>query len=268
MQCTFPCQRSSDLIQKYQKKNGGKNEPDPVYAAIVEYVDIAFGQLRDMLDRLGVLDNTIIVVTSDNGGVGYQGRKLHRIADNSNLRAGKGFLYEGGIREPLIVHWPGVTKPGSVCDVPVTGQDFLPTLLSMIGANDKIQHQDGLDISPLFRGTPSINRNTLYWHYPHYSDQGGTPSGAIREDNWKLIEFFEDNHLELYDLALDPGEQYNFAFTYADKAEDLRRKLHAWRNSVDALMPIPNPTYNPQWANLCEGPAGCSWDPSRGCLED
>ncbi len=264
----LPLQAKQRLIEKYQKKNGGKSEPDPVYAAMVEYVDIALGQLRDLLNRLGVLDNTIIIVTSDNGGVGYQRRNLHRIADNANLRAGKGFLYEGGIREPLIVHWPGVTKPGTVCDVPVTGLDFLPTLMSMIGAKDTIPTQDGMDISPLFRGAGSINRDALYWHYPHYSDQGGTPSGAIREGDWKLIEFFEDNHLELYNLTLDPGEQYNFAFSFADKAEDLRRKLHAWRNSVDALMPMPNPNYNQEWANLREGPAGCSWDPSKGCLED
>ncbi|MFP5232829.1 MAG: sulfatase [Acidobacteriota bacterium] len=264
----MPLEAKQRLIQKYQKKNGGKSEPDPVYAAMVEYVDIALGQLRDLLDSLGVLNNTIIVVTSDNGGVVFQGRRLHHIADNGPLRAGKGFLYEGGIREPLIVHWPGVTKAGTVCDIPVSGLDFLPTLLSMIGAKDPIAPQDGMDISPLFRGSQSIDRNTLYWHYPHYSDQGGTPSGAIRERDWKLIEFFEDNHVELYDLALDPGEQYNLAFSFGDKAEDLREKLHAWRRSVNALMPMRNPEYNQQWANLREGPAGCSWDPSNGCLED
>lgn len=263
-----PLQAKQRLVEKYKAKNGGKSEPDPVYAAMVESVDMALGQLRDLLDRLGVADNTIIVLTSDNGGVGFQGRGLHRIADNSNLRAGKGFLYEGGIREPLIIHWPGVTKPGSVCDVPVAGLDFLPTLMSMTGAKDKIATQDGLDISPLLRGKQSIDRSTLYWHYPHYSDQGGTPSGAIREGDWKLIEFFEDDHVELYNLPLDPGEQYNFAFSFADKAEDLRRKLQAWRTRVDAWMPKPNPDYNPQSARLREGPPGCSWDPTKHCLED
>ncbi len=264
----MPLQAKQRLIEKYQKKNGGRDEPDPVYAAMVEYVDIALGQLRDMLDRQGIADNTIIVVTSDNGGVGFQGRNLHRIADNANLRAGKGYLYEGGIREPLMVYWPGVTQPHTVCDVPVSGLDFMPTLLSMIGARNSGPVQDGLDISPLFHGAKSVARDTLYWHYPHYSDQGGTPSGAIREGDWKLIEFFEDQHVELYDLSLDPGEQYNFAATFADKAEELRRKLHTWRSSVDALMPMRNPNYNQEWANLREGAAGCSWDPTKGCLED
>lgn len=263
-----PLQAKKPMIEQYRHRNGGKDEPDPTYAAMIESTDIALGSLRKSLERAGVADNTIIILTSDNGGVGFQGRRLHRIADNGPYRAGKGFLYEGGIREPFMVYWPGVTRAGAVSDVPVSALDLMPTILQMAGAGAPPNPHDGLDLTSFLRGGPPPDRDTLYWHYPHYSDQGGTPSGAIREDNWKLIEFFEDNHLELYDLALDPGEQYNFAFTFADKAEDLRRKLHAWRNDVNALMPIPNPTYNPQWANLREGPAGCSWDPSPGCLED
>jgi arylsulfatase A-like enzyme len=264
----LPLQAKQQLIDKYKLKNGGKSEPDPVYAAMVEYVDIALGQLRDLLDRLGLTDNTIVILTSDNGGVGYQGRNLHRIADNGLLRAGKGYLYEGGIREPLLVYWPGVTKAGSISDVPVTGLDFMPTILNIVGAPDPPSPQDGMDITGILRGGDSLSRNALYWHYPNYSDQGGTPSGAIRESDWKLIEFFEDNHLELYNLAEDPGEQYNFASSYSDKAEDLRRKLQVWRTGVNALMPMPNPMYNPKWADLRSGPPGCSWEPVRGCLED
>lgn len=127
----LPLQEREGHITKYQQKNGGKAEPDPVYAAMVESVDNAVGRLRAKLNALGIADNTIIVLTSDNGGVGFQGRSLHRIADNGNLHAGKGFLYEGGIREPLLVQWPGVTKPGSVCHEPVFGPDFLPTFLRM-----------------------------------------------------------------------------------------------------------------------------------------
>lgn len=264
----IPLQAKLAMVEKYRRKNGGKNEPDPVYAAMIESTDIALGSLRSALQRAGVADNTMILLTSDNGGVGFQGRRLHRIADNANFRAGKGFLYEGGIREPLIVHWPGVTKPNTVCDVPVTGMDFMPTILNMAGVSTVPAPCDGLDLTGMLRGGAVPSRDTLYWHYPHYSDQGGTPSGAIREGDWKLIEFFEDNHLELYNLALDPGEQYNFASTYAEKAWDLRKKLAKWRAEMNAVMPTPNPQYNPAVASTRQGPAGCSWIAGPGCLED
>jgi arylsulfatase A len=264
----LPLQAKLAMIEKYRRKNGGKAEPDPVYAAMVESTDIALGALRRTLERAGVADNTAILVTSDNGGVGFQGRRLHRIADNGTLRAGKGYLYEGGIREPLIVHWPGVTRAGSVCDVPVTGMDFLPTILNMTGVAPPAGPADGVDFTSLLRGGNSLDRTELYWHYPHYSDQGGTPSGAIREGDWKLIEFFEDNHVELYNLALDGGEQYDFASSFADKAAALRAKLHAWRASMHGAMPRPNPKYDPELALVPSGPVGCSWKAGSGCRED
>lgn len=264
----LPLQAKLAMIEKYRHKNGGKNEPDPVYAAMIESTDIALGSLRTVLERAGVADNTIILLTSDNGGVGFQGRNLHRIADNGPLRAGKGFLYEGGIREPLIVHWPGVTRANTVCDVPVSGLDFTPTILSMAGVGSPILPCDGLDFTGMLWGGAAPKRDALYWHYPHYSDQGGTPSGAIREGDWKLIEFFEDNHLELYNLAVDPGEQYNFASSYADRASDLRMKLAAWREAVNAAMPTPNPDYDPTQADVRTGPPGCSWLPGPKCRED
>jgi arylsulfatase A-like enzyme len=120
----------------------------------------------------------------------------------------------------------------------------------------------------LLRGSKPLDRETLYWHYPHYSDQGGTPSGAIREGDWKLIEFFEDDHVELYNLALDPGEQYDFASSFAPTAQDLRAKLREWRRSMGAAMPRPNPDWEPRLAELRQGPAGCSWLPSANCRED
>jgi arylsulfatase A-like enzyme len=269
----LPLEAKVAMVEKYRRKNGGAksakiDEPDPVYAAMIESTDLALGSLRATLERAGVADNTLIILTSDNGGVGFQGTDLHRIANNGGLRAGKGFLYEGGIREPLIAHWPGVTRPGSSCEVPVIGADFLPTLLQLAGADAAPQPRDGIDIGGLFRGEKAPSRDTLYWHYPHYSDQGGTPTGAIREGDWKLIEFFEDSHVELYNLALDPGEQYDFSSSFAPKAEDLRRKLQDWRAQMSAAMPNANPDYDPALAFARQGPGGCSWEHSSSCLED
>lgn len=264
----IPLEEREALIEKYRRKNGGKDEPDPVYAAMVESVDTALGNLREKLERLGVADNTLIILTSDNGGVGYQGRQLHRIADNGGLRAGKGYLYEGGIREPFLVYWPRVTKAGTVSDIPVIATDVMPTLLRIAGAGSVPAVTDGVDITEVIRGSNSLHREALYWHYPHYSDQGGTPSSAIREGEWKLIEFLEDGHTELYNLTLDPGEQYDFSSSFSDKAKDLLRKLHTWRERVNAAMPQPNPDYNPTLASLRTGSPGCSWNPTPGCKED
>lgn len=265
----LPLQAPQVLTTPYLKRNKGKDEPDPTYAAMVQSVDMALGNLRSSLKKANVADNTIIILTSDNGGVGFQSRRLHWIADNGPYRAGKGFLYEGGIREPLIVYSPGVTVPGTVCDVPVIGMDFTPTILKMVTRWTAPSPCDGLDINALLSNpTSSLARNALYWHYPHYSDQGGTPSGAIREGDWKLIEFFEDSHVELYNLKLDPGERYDLASSFSDKACDLLHKLSAWRQSVNAQMPIPNPEYDPGKVNLRLGPPGCSWDPIPGCVED
>lgn len=264
----LPLEAKLAMIEKYRLKGGGKDEPDPVYAAMIESTDLALGRLRTALERAGAADNTIIILTSDNGGVGFQGRNLHRIANNGGLHGGKGFLYEGGIREPLIVHWPGITIPNSVSNVPVCGADFMPTLLSIARAGSAPAPCDGVDFTSLLSGGKSLNRDALYWHYPHYSDQGGTPTGAIREGDWKLIEFFEDRHVELYNLILDPGEQYDLSSSYADKAYELRKKLIAWRQQTSAIMPTANPEYNPTLDKTRIGPAGCSWSPAPGCIED
>jgi arylsulfatase A-like enzyme len=264
----IPLQARLNMVEKYRRKNGGRDEPDPVYAAMIESVDMAVGRLRAVLANAGVADNTIIMLTSDNGGVGFQHRNLHRIASNGGLRGGKGFLYEGGIREPLLVHWPGVVEAGSACDTPVTGMDFMPTLARIAGAGRAPEPCDGVDITGLLRGMNPPQRGALYWHYPHYSDQGGKPSGAIREGDWKLVEHFEDDHIELYNLALDPGEQYDFSSSFAPRAEELRMKLQEWRGRVGAIMPRPNPDSNPRFAEVRQGPAGCSWLPSAECRED
>ncbi len=204
----------------------------PVYAAMVESMDLAVGQVLDTLADTGQLDNTIICFVSDNGGL-----STSEGSPTSNLpyRGGKGWLYEGGIREPFMIYAPGVSQPGTVCDVPVTSTDFYPTLLSLIGSELRPdQHLDGVDLTRLLRGEESIDRDALYWHYPHYSNQGGFPGGAIRTGDWKLIERFEDGRAHLYNLASDPGERSDVAEQQPERVEQMRAKLHSWYESVDA----------------------------------
>ena len=268
-----PLQERTARIEKYRKKNGNHDDPDPTYAAMVESVDTALSRLRKKLDELGIADNTVILLTSDNGGLRFaedrfKDNVLHRVADNGPFHGGKGDLYEGGIREPLIVYWPGVTKPGSESAVPVYGPDFMPTLLSIAGGALPPEPCDGRDISPVLHGAARLDRNYLCWHYPHYSPQGGTPTGAIREGEWKLIEFFEDGHLELYNLEQDPGEQYDFASIYPDRATDMHAKLVDWRKSVNAAMPTKNPDFDQQKISEYRGPQVCTAQSHLGCVED
>jgi arylsulfatase A-like enzyme len=168
---------------------------------------------------------------------------------NLPLRVGKGSCYEGGTRVPLIVYWPGVTKPGSVCDTPVISMDLLPTLLEVTGVK-KVGNvgMDGVSLVPLLRQTGKLNRDELFWHYPHYQHYqlgGTTPYGAIRKGDFKLIEFFDDMRVELYDLNKDIGEHHNLAAEMRKKVEELRNRLHAWRKEVGAQMPTRNPAYDP-----------------------
>lgn len=260
----LPLGAREKMIEKYRAKNGNQDEPDPTYAAMIESVDNTVGKLRAKLKSLGMDKDTIIVLTSDNGGVGFQGRNLHRVTDNGGLHGGKGYLYEGGIREPLIVYWPGVTKAGTVSEVPVIGMDFFPTLLRMGGVTAPTN--DGADLTPLLHGGAAPDRKTLFWHYPHYSDQGATPTGAMLQGDWRLIEFFDNGHVELYNLRLDPGEQYDFASSFSGRAQAMLKELKAWQKSVNAAMPTPATAHTQSLQK--EGRAGCSWDPSPGCLED
>jgi arylsulfatase A len=246
----LPLQAPQAAVEKYRRRYNGKPFPSPVYAAMVESVDQTLGRLRAKLDELRIADNTAIFVFSDNGGLRYEGKSPNPVTDNSPLRAGKGHLYEGGIREPLLVYWPGVTKPGRVSDVPVCSTDFFPTIVEMAsGRRATGAGIDGLSLQPLIRGAGTPKRDAIYWHYPHYSNQGGPPAGAIRDGDWKLIEFFEDGRLELFNLKDDIGEQRNLVLREPKIAARLSSKLKAWRASVNASMPAANPNYDPALAD-------------------
>lgn len=213
-----------------------------VYAAMVEAMDAAVGKVLDALDEQGLADNTIVIFMSDNGGLSTSEGSP---TSNHPLRAGKGWMYEGGIREPMIIKWPGVTAPGSECNVPVTSTDFYPTMLDMAGLPLRPkQHVDGVSLAPLLDGKP-LDRGPLFWHYPHYGNQGGTPSAAVRDGDWKLIHFFEDHRLELYNLKDDIGEKHNLATEEPQKVKELRQKLIKWLNETGAVMPSVSPRYQP-----------------------
>jgi uncharacterized sulfatase len=238
-----------ELVEKYRKKpkpSAGVN--NPVYAAMVEHLDTHTGRIMRKLDDLGLAENTIVIFFSDNGGLrqaygGYRGPR-QIVSSNAPLRDEKGTLYEGGIRVPLIVRWPGVIESGAECSVPVTSVDFYPTFLEIVGATGKKnQPLDGESIMPLLRQTGNLKRDAIYWHYPHYHHS--RPAGAVREGDYKLIEFYGEGKLELYNLAKDVGEKNNLAAMMREKAARLQRKLGKWRGSVDAKMPTANPDYDP-----------------------
>ena len=209
-----------------------------VYAGMVEAMDQAIGKVLRKLAELGLDRRTVVVFTSDNGGLSTS--EGHPTS-NLPLRAGKGWLYEGGVREPLIVDAPGVTQAGAVCDTPVISPDFFPTLLELAGlpARPK-QHLDGVSFVSLLKGG-SRSRGPIFWHYPHYGNQGGAPGGGVREGDWKLIEWYEGNRVELYNLKDDLGERHNLAAAQPGKVGTLLAKLQAWRADVGAKMPAPNP---------------------------
>ncbi len=210
----------------------------PVYAAMVECMDAQVGRVLDKLEELGLDENTVVCFMSDNGGLSTaEGLPT----SNLPLRGGKGWLYEGGIREPYIIKWPGVAEPGSVCREPVISTDFYPTLLEMAGLPLRPeQHQDGKSLVPLLKGEGRLPRNALFWHYPHYSNQGGFPGGAVRQGDFKLLERFEDGSVQLYNLRDDIGEQDDLVAAMPAKAAAMRELLHEWYREVgaDFLYPL------------------------------
>jgi arylsulfatase A-like enzyme len=234
----FPCEHKRD--QRVMRR---LLQSDATYAAMVESLDENIGRLLQALDEEGLTQDTAILFTSDNGGLATSEGSP---TCNAPLAEGKGWMYEGGTREPLIVRWPGVTAPGSVCQTPVTSTDFYPTMLEMAGLDPlPEQHCDGVSLVPLLKGEDDLAREAIYWHYPHYGNQGGTPGSSIRCGEYKLIEFYEDRHRELYHLGADISEEHDLSGDEPGLTRDLGDALAAWRDEVGALVPQPNPAYTP-----------------------
>ncbi len=236
-----PLDGKKEVIAKYKAKVDADptlKQRNATYAALVSSVDDALGTIRAGLKRLHLDDNTIIIFTGDNGG------KIGP-TDNSPYRVGKGSAYEGGIRVPLIVYWPGVTKPGRVDATPNITHDLYPTVLEMTGIAAQKTVVDGVSLAPLLKVGAKVEREALYWHYPHYHGGGATPHSAIRKGEFRLIHFYEDNRDELYDLAHDIGETKDLAASQPEKAKELRTQLDAYLKSVGAQLPSANPNYDP-----------------------
>ncbi|MBX3732026.1 MAG: sulfatase [Verrucomicrobiae bacterium] len=253
-----PLMAREDLRQKYAARRErlglaerwGREEPRDVrlsqdhvvYAAIVEAMDAAVGRVLAALDAHGLRESTVVLFTSDNGGLSTsEGWPT----SNAPWRGGKGWVYEGGIRVPLLVRWPGVTVPGSVVRTPVSSPDLLPTVLEAAGASPASgQVLDGRSLLPLLKGESAPER-PIFWHYPHYGNQGGAPAAAIRRGDWKLIEWLEDGRLELFHLADDPSEQTSRVAEMPARAQRLHQELNAWQRDVGARFPTANPRYDP-----------------------
>ncbi len=216
-------------------------QSDPTYAGMVQNMDENIGRVLQTLEETGQAENTVVIFTSDNGGLATaEGSPTC----NFPLLEGKGWMYEGGTREPLIVRWPGQVPPDSTCTVPVTSPDFYPTLLDIAGLDRKPeQHCDGESLLPLLKEEGELERDAIFWHYPHYGNQGGTPGASVRMGDYKLIEFFEDNHVELYNLRQDVSEQHDLSTEEPEKTAELRQRLHEWQRSVEARIPERNPAY-------------------------
>ena len=220
------------------------NAFEPVYAAMIETLDDSVGRLLAKLDALHLSDHTIVIFTSDNGGLHVPEGPHPKITHNTPYRAGKGYVYEGGLRIPLIVRWPGQIPAGRVEETPVINTDWVPTLLDWAGVAIPTG-LDGTSLVPLLTGQRPAPGRSLCWYFPHYSNQGSRPSGAIREGNWMLVEYYDEPAVELYDLAADIGESTNLAPRQPERVAKLRASLADWLTKVNAQSNQPNPGYDP-----------------------
>ena len=215
------------------------------YASMIYAMDENVGRLLNKLDDLKLTDNTTIIFTSDNGGLCTLPKRGYPTS-NLPLRSGKGWCYEGGIRTPLIIKVPNITIPGSISKIPVVSHDFYPTILELADIKSlPDQHIDGISLVPLLKNNDKLKRTTLFWHYPHYHGSAWTPGAAIRSDDWKLIEFYDKEKVELYNLYEDIGEKNNLADIQPKKRDELLELLHKWQIALGAKLPQANPNYNP-----------------------
>jgi len=234
-----PLMGKRGLVEEYEQLPGAKGQSNAVYAAMIQSVDQSVGRILNCLHELGLSARTIVVFTSDNGGAVHFGKPP--ATSNLPLRLGKGYAYEGGLRVPLLIRAPGVTRAGSTCDVPVIGNDFFPTLLKLAGAKKSASRtaKDGLSLVPLLKGKPRLKRWDLFWHYPHYwNGKNVTPYSVIRRGDWKLIRFYESDREELYNLADDIGERRDLAAAEPKLRRDLSKRLDSWLKQVGAQMPL------------------------------
>ncbi len=240
----IPLTAKKELIAKYRARSPGLTQSNAIYAAMVDSVDQSVGRILAKLAALGLDGRTLVVFSSDNGGLSVEEGPHTPATSNAPWRAGKGYLYEGGLRVPLAARWPGVIPAGQVSATPVITTDWLPTILELAGVpHDTNAPTDGVSLAALLKGGAAPSRPTLFWHYPHYANQGGKPGGAVRAGDWKLIEHYESGYLELFNLADDPSETTNRAGAFPDRANGLAKQLADWRRSVDAQMMTTNAAY-------------------------
>ncbi|TWU07930.1 sulfatase [Stieleria varia] len=259
----IPLGAMSEKVEKYRQKAGGEDHlPHPIYAAMIEHVDDMVGRIVHAVDANGLTNKTMILFTSDNGGLyqryDYNPEADRTVSTQTPLKGEKGSLHEGGVRVPLIIKYPPMVPAGSTCSEPTITYDFYPTFVDLAGGSLPVnQPIDGLSLRPLLSDpTARLDREALHWHYPHYHHD--RPASSIREREWKLIEYLDGTgDVELYHLADDLGETKNLVMEKVGRAADLKRKLDLWRRSVIARMPIPNPNYDPdragQWWNMRTG---------------
>jgi arylsulfatase A-like enzyme len=245
-----PHQAKKELVKRFKKKPAAGGHHDPKYAAMIASVDESVGRIMEKLDELGLSENTLVIFSADNGGVGgYQRAGLDKegITDNAPLKGGKGMLYEGGVRVPYVFRWKSKIEPGQTNVTPIISVDLYPTLVEIADADLPADYTlDGTSYAGLLMGeSPSAERNPLYWHFPGYLGAGAEnwrtkPVSTIRDGDWKLMEWLEDGRMELYNLAADIGEQKNLVESQPEKARQLQAKMLAWRSSVGAKMPAAN----------------------------
>lgn len=242
-----PIQSRPEKTRKYEERiQAGYDQKHAAYAGMIESVDEAVGTILDSINRMGLEDDTLVIFTSDNGG-----HMMWGISSNYPLREGKGSSYEGGIRVPLIMKCPGLIEPGTECSEPVISADLMPTILDTLGVNaPEGHHFDGESLLHLMTRSGDLQRDSIFWHYPHYHPGGATPHSAIRSGDWKLIEFYDSPRLELYNLRVDIGESYNKSEIEPGIRNRLHQELIAWLKDTDAQMPIPNPEFDPNRDHL------------------